>query len=303
MSTNKIDEVNVNEDVEYIKTEEVQLGKEVYRENEEVKIEEVQAIKEEYTENEEVKIEEVQVIKEENTEETLPAFIGIFLKPRQTMRKAVREPKMLMDIVISMIMQVMAFSLYVPVFIKYTTTMLEQQFQNMSPGEVEMFESMVINSSIIGQVIGLTVGAVAAWIISAIVIRLIVKILGGETTLKQFCSVVAKTLYIDAFFALISAIIIMITNDIMGANILSLGGLVANTTEQVMSSNMLLLAVASRFSIPIIWKYVVITIGVEEISGIGRKKSIIAAVILFTLVLIIGFGSAFITQIFTVINA
>jgi Yip1 domain. len=235
------------------------------------------------------------------TEETLPAFIGVFLKPRQTMQKAVREPKMLMDIIVNMIIQVMAFSLYIPIFIKYTTTVIESQFQDMLPEEIARIEPIVINSSIIGQVVGVTIGVVVAWILGTIVMRLIVKILGGETTLKQFCSVTAKTLYIDAFFALISAIIIMITNDIMGANILSLGGLVATTTEQA-TSNLLFVTVASRFSIPIIWKYVVIAIGIEEISGIGRKKSIIAAIILFTLVLTIVLGNVFISQMFTVMN-
>lgn len=214
-------------------------------------------------------------------------MLWLFLSPGKLMNELAEKPRVLFWMLFGPLAMDVLFIVRLPLFKDMLREQTLASSEYMESLGVVMTPEMVeasLPSAMITQLIAGPIMIIVSFLITALVIFAILKLMGGQGKFKAYLSVVVHANIITVFYYLLLIPISYLTNDLhQTVPLTSLATLV--TRDNV---NTFLMALLINLDVFTIWRYAVMGIGFTEVSKLKKSKVYIVTGIIFIIGLAIG---------------
>lgn len=213
-------------------------------------------------------------------------LLNIFYSPGKVFKSINHKPNFWLPMIITMVISLLFYLAYSGPFGEIMMTTLEAQAATNPAMTPEFIETLVKIFSIAAIIIAPFSVAFMIFL-SALFYWLGSMIFKGHGSYMKYVSIMAHVGLISTISLIVTGLMYLISGEfLLDRPITSLASLLPDSMKMTMLDGLLL-----NFEVFSIWRLILIAIGIQEISGLSRKKAFVIVGIIYSIGIILTCGS------------
>lgn len=220
--------------------------------------------------------------------------IGIIVSPSETMKNLIAKPRILFPILAMALSMLALMIVTMPMLQEFTRQAVENQLAKAGQSATSEQLDAFARIGIISGMVSAPVATIAMWLAGAAILLGVIKIFKGEGSFKQFLSITGYAYVISMLYLILVTVLTLATGTYYAQSpVTSLATLLPSDMKGTFAYGFL-----SKIELFSIWQFIVITIGVTQVSKLSKNKVYSIMAVLFILLalgtaVLTSFGSKF----------